>query len=152
MRKGPDLPGQLQVVITLDSSKVKYELFNHWYHRAYAKYRQIEIPLRDLEDFNSQNDSLRIRILDNHIHLVDKRYRLNKKVKHQRLAVSVDHMRKISLTYELTKQYEDIHFELYEHEELDLPMKEFKTLMNARIKEKIKQRQPNTNHQNRGSK
>jgi hypothetical protein len=45
-RKGSKFfPGHLEVVITVDSKNVRYELFNHWYSLSYAELRQITIPL-----------------------------------------------------------------------------------------------------------
>lgn len=138
-KKGSRLfPGHLHIVIEVDSSTVKYELFNHWYSWSYVQYRQLTIPLDRLDDFNSNNDSLQIKILDNKVKLIDKRYKLNRKIKHQKICALPSTMRKISYACELTKEHPELrHFELYEREELSLPENEFKRLIKERLAEKI---------------
>ncbi len=141
-RKGTRLlPGHLHIVMTVDSSNVRYELFNHWYSRAYAQLRDMTIPLDRLAAFNAQIDSINIEVFNNYVRLTDKNAKIKKKIKHQYLCAFPDYMRKISFAYEITKPYKDIHFELYYPEELELPMSAFKPLMKERLKETIEQQQ-----------
>ena len=139
-RKGSKFfPGHLDIVITVDSNKLRYELFNHWYSWSYAKLRQLAIPLDSLEMFNISNDSIKIELQNNKVKLVDKKYRLKRKIKHRNLCVSPETMRKVSFAYEVSGKQEDLrHFELYEREDLNLSETEFKQLIMINLKEKIK--------------
>ncbi|MBA7572258.1 hypothetical protein ES708_14034 [subsurface metagenome] len=106
---------------------MRYELFNHWYSGSYAELRQIKIKLDTLERFNLSNDSISIIILDNKILLTDKRFHINKKIKHKNLCTSPENMRKISYAYKVSSDYENIrHYELYKSEDLNLSEDEFK--------------------------
>ena len=141
-RKGSKFfPGHLDIVITVDSENLRYELFNHWYSQAYAELRQMTISLDSLESFNLNNDTIGIELLNEKIKLVDKKYGLNRKVKHRRLCAHPEKMRKISFAYEISRKYEYIrHFELYEREDFKLPEEEFENLVKKNLKEKIKER------------
>ncbi|MFN2430474.1 MAG: hypothetical protein ABR574_10690, partial [Cryomorphaceae bacterium] len=139
-RKGPKFfPSHLDIAITVDSNQIRYELFDHWYSWSYAELRQITIPLDSLEMLNNQNDSITIELLNNKIKLIDKRYRLKRKIKHRNLCASPETIRKISFAYEVSSKQEDLrHFELYEREDLELNEKEFKELVMKNLKEKRK--------------
>lgn len=115
------VPGHLDIVITVDSHQVKYELFNHWYSRSYAELRQVTIHLNDLDRFNQENDTLNIQIYKNVVQLKDARYALDKRIKHRNVCYSVEDMRKISYAQELSESELGLrHFDLYEAEDLKL--------------------------------
>jgi hypothetical protein len=95
-------PGHLDIVVSVDNGVLRYELFNHWYAGSYAELQQMKIKLDSLNMFNQSNDSISIKILDNKIQLKDKRYRINKKVKHKNLCASPEKMRKISFAYRIS--------------------------------------------------
>lgn len=96
------------------------------------------MPLNDLEKFNNQNDTLKIRILNNKIHLKDKKYKLNRNIKHQKLCASIDKMRKISYASELAKGHDNVlHFHLFTPEELELPEDHFRRLVKKKLDIKI---------------
>lgn len=144
-RKGSRFfPGHLHVVISVDSNVVHYELFNHWYSWSYAQIRDIKVPINKLGSYNKQNDTLSIIVLENKVKLVDKRNKLNRKVKHQRLCASIENMRKISYANSIAEKYVDMaHFHLYKHDDLDLLEEEFKKLVDRNLAEEIKKRQAN---------
>lgn len=144
-RKGLSFfPGHLHLVITVDSNEVHYQLFNHWYSLSYAQYRDIKIPISDLAKYNEQNDTLTIVLLDNKIELIDKKYKLNRKVKHQKLCASVETMRKISYANSLAEKHEGImHYQLYESKDLELTEEEFKNLVDIKLEEEIKKQHAN---------
>jgi len=127
-RKGSKFfPGHLDIFITIDKNELRYELFNHWYTGSYAQLRQITIKLDSLEKFNFTNDSITISILKNKVHLTDKKFRINKNVKHRSLCTSIESMRKISYAYKVSSDYEKImHYDLYKSEDLNLSEEEFK--------------------------
>jgi hypothetical protein len=81
-------PGHLDIVITVDNNVLRYELFNHWYYGSYAELRQISINLDNLERFNQSNDTISIKIFGDKIHLIDKSFRINKKIRHKNLCAS----------------------------------------------------------------
>lgn len=139
-RKGSKFfPGHLEVVITVDSKNVRYELFNHWYSLSYAELRQITIPLDSLNEFNQKNDSLKIEIRKGRVKLVDKKYRLSRKIYHRNLCASASTMRKISFAYKISSQQKNIrHFELYDREDLKLEEEEFRKKVFGKLKEKTK--------------
>lgn len=129
-------PGHLHMVIYVDSSEIHYELFNHWYSLSYAQYRDIKIPKSELALYGEQNDTLTIVILDNKIKLVDKRNKLNIKVKNQKLCASVATMKKISYANSIAENHEGMmHFHLYEREDIDLTEEEFKKLVDKNLEE-----------------
>ena len=120
-------PGHLDIVISIDSNNLRYELFNHWYYRSYTELRQMTIPLDNLEKYNLSNDSISIKILDKKIHLTDKRYNLNRKIRHRTLCISPTNMRKISFAYNVSSGYKNIsHYELYKRDDLNLNEDDFK--------------------------
>ena len=128
----------------VDSTEIHYQLFNHWYSLSYAQYRDIKIPINELDNYGENNDTLNIIMLDNKIKLVDKRNKLDRKIKHQRLCASVETMRKISYANSVAEKYEDmIHFHLYEHDDLKLTEEEFKKLVDKNLEEEIKKRHAN---------
>ena len=127
-RKGSRFfPGHLDIVITVDTKFIRYELFNHWYSRSYAECRQITIPLNGINTFNQSNDTIKIELRKNKVKLVDKKYRLSRNIRHKNLCASSAIMRKIAFAYTISNHYKDIrHFELYEDEDLRLNEEEFK--------------------------
>lgn len=132
-------PGHLHVVITMDSSIIHYQLFNHWYCLSYAQYRDIRIPINELDKFNNENDTLTIIVLDDKVKLIDKRNNLDRKIRHQRLCASVETMRKISYANKLAERHENMmHFHLYDRDDLKLTEEEFKKLVEKNLEEKIK--------------
>jgi hypothetical protein len=139
-RKGSKFfPEHLDIVITIDNKNVRYELFNHWYSLSYAELRQITIPLNSLNEFNQKNDSIKIEFQKGKVKLVDKKYRLSRKIKHRNLCASVSTMRKISFAYKLSSKQKNIrHFELYDLEDLTLEKEEFKKKVMEKLKEKTK--------------
>jgi len=138
-RKGSKFfPGHLDIIITVDNKNVRYELFNHWFSLSYAELRQITIPLDSLNEFN-QKDSIKITLHKGKAKLVDKKYRLSRKIKHRNLCASASTMRKISFAYKLSSIHKDVsHFELYNREDLTMDEEEFKKKVMAKLKEKIR--------------
>ena len=139
--KGPRLfPGHMHVIISVDSNVVHYQLFNHWYTRSYAQYRDIVIPIDDLDNFNSENDTLAIVLHDNKIKLKDERNGLNMNIKHKKLcSQNPDQMRKISYAYSLSEKHEDIrHFDLYEEEDLESTEADFKERVNQTLEQLLR--------------
>lgn len=145
--KGPRFfPGHLHIVISVDSAEIHYQLFNHWYTRSYAQYRDLKIPINELDSYDEKNDTLTILILHNKIKLVDKRNKINKKVKHQKLCASVDTMRKISYANSVAEKHEDMmHFHLYDHDDLKLKEDEFIKCINKNAEKEILKQQTNGN-------
>lgn len=139
-RKGSKFfPGHLDIVVTVNNKNVRYELFNHWYSLSYAELRQITIPLDSLNEFNQKNDSIKIELHNGRVKLVDKKYRLSRRIKHGNLCASASTMRKISFAYKLSSKHKDIrHFELYNHEDLKLDEEDFKKKVIKKLKEKTK--------------
>lgn len=139
-RKGSKFfQGHLEIVITIDSNSVRYELFNHWYSLSYTELRQITIPIDSLNEFNLKNDSIQIEILNGNVKLIDKKYQLSAKIKHKKLCVSASTMRKISFAYKVSSEHTNIkHYELYDNEDLKLDEEEFKKKVLERLKEKTK--------------
>ena len=120
------LPGHVDIVITVDNENVRYEMFEHWYTRSFAEMRQVTITLDNLNKFNEENDTIQLKIFGKYVQLVDKKYNVNKKIKHKKTCTSVEKMRKISYAYKISSQYENIrHYELYTESDLDLPEHEF---------------------------
>jgi hypothetical protein len=132
-------PGHLHVAISVDSTVIHYQLFNHWYNESYAQERDIVIPFSELQKYESQNDTLTIIVLNDKVKLIDKRYKLNRKVKHQKLCVSIDTMRKISYANSVADKHKSIrHFDLFEQDDLKLTEQEFKKVVDKNIEEKRK--------------
>ncbi|WKK84060.1 hypothetical protein QYS48_17790 [Marivirga arenosa] len=144
-RKGSRFfPGHLHIVMQVDSTEIHYQLFNHWYSLSYAQSRDIKIPINKLEDYGEQNDTLTIIVHDKKVKLIDKRNKLDRKIKHQKLCASVETMRKISYANSIAEKYDDMmHFYLYEREDLELTEEEFKKLVDNNLKEEIKKRHAN---------
>lgn len=149
-RKGSKFfPGHLDIVITIDNDNIRYELFNHWYSHAYAELRQMTISLDSLESFNINHDTIKIELKNEKIKLVDKKYRLSRKVKHRQLCTSPDIMRKISFACEVSSKYENIrHFDLYKREDYKLTEKEFENLVEKNLQNRIKKQHANQPPQN----
>ena len=97
-------PGHQDIVVTIDNGILRYELFNHWYSGCYAELRQMKFKLDSLDLFNQTNDSISIKIRDDKIQLKDKRYGINKKIRHKNLCTSPENMRKISFAYILSSK------------------------------------------------
>lgn len=132
------------MVISVDSTEIHYQLFNHWYSLSYAQNRDIKIPINELDNYGEQNDTLTIIMLDNKIKLVDKRNKLDRKIKHQKLCASVETMRKISYANSIAEKHEAMmHFHLYDHDDLKLTEEEFIKLINKNLEEEIKKRHAN---------
>ncbi len=144
-RKGSRFfPGHLHIVINIDSTEVHYQLFNHWYSLSYAQYRDIKIPFSELEKYGKENDTLSIIVLDSKVKLIDKRNKLDQRIKHQKLCASVETMRKISYANSIAQKHDDMmHFHLYEYEDLELTEEEFKELVDKNLEEEIKKRHAN---------
>ena len=130
-KKGPRfMPGHYHVIIHVNSTTVRYELFNHWYNQSYAQYRDLSIPIDSLAAFNATNDSLQIILKDDQVKLIDRKFKLNKTVKQTRLCAKTQEMRKISYAYTIANKSEGIKFyDLYQNEALKLPIAEFKALV-----------------------
>ena len=138
-RKGTKFfPGHLDIAITIDEKNVKYELYNHWYSGTYSQLRQIEIPIDSLEHFNQRNDSITIKITNNKVKLTDKRYKLNRKVKHTNLCNSTENMRKISFAVDLALHHSIGPHGLYLYEDLKLEEFEFKQKVLGNLSKKGK--------------
>ena len=126
-RKGSKFfPGHFDIVVTINNENIKYELFNHWYSGSYAELREINIIKSEIEKFNLNSDSLKIEINKNSVRIIDKKYKINKKIKSRKLCTSKENMRKISFAYEIAKKNNLRHFSLYNYEDLKLPEEEFK--------------------------
>ena len=131
-------PGHLDIVISTDNTDLRYEVFNHWYYGLYSELRQMTIPLDSLNNFNATNDSIKILLSDKCIKLTDKKFKLNKSIKHVKLCVSADIMRKISFADKLSSQHDPIrHYELYETEDLNLSETEFRQIVLKNLDMKI---------------
>lgn len=139
-RKGPKFfPAHLDMVITLDNGGVRYELFNHWYTLSYAELRQIKIPLDSLTAFNQKSDSLQIMLHNGRVKLIDKKYRLSRKMGHRNLCASASTMRKIAFACSLVGKQQGIrHFELYDREDLKLDEDEFRKKVIGKLREMTK--------------
>lgn len=136
-RKGSKFfPGHLDVVLTVENDTLQYEVFNHWYASSYATLRDLNIPLDNLAQFNQNNDSIKITMQRGKIKLIDKKYRLSKTIKHSTLCAPITTMRKIAFAYSLSEQANIRHFELYNHEDLQLNEEEFKKKVLGNLKEK----------------
>jgi len=130
-RKGLKIfPGHLEIVITLKKNYLKYELFNHWYTGSYAKLRDLEIPINEIQKQNNIN----FEIVKNGIYLKDEKYHINKKIKTKNLCTSLEKMRKISYAYEIAQKNKLKHFELYDTEDLKLSEEEFYNKVNENLK------------------
>lgn len=124
-------PGHLDIVVTIDTNVLRYELFNHWYSGSYAELRQIFIKKDSLELFNQSNDTISFNLLDNKIHLIDKRFGINKKIRHKKLCTSLENMRNISYAYKVSSKNGEISpYELYDWEDLKLSEEEFVKIVN----------------------
>ncbi len=134
-RKGSKFfPGHLEIVVTIDKNIIRYELFNHWYSGSYAELRQILMNIDDLDQFNQSNDTISIKLLDNNIHLVDKGFRINKKIRHKKLCASSEKMRKISYAYKVSSKNGKVsHYNLYKLEDLKLSEEEFIKIVNHNL-------------------
>lgn len=138
-RKGTKFfPGHQDMAITVTDSTVRYELFNHWYVMSYAELRQLTISKDSLDLFGNSNDTLQIKLTDKYVKLIDKRYKLTRKVKRTRLCVSPETMRKISFAYSQSIKYDNIGpHGLYEDNDLDLSEEEFKKIVIKNLNEII---------------
>ncbi|MEQ8239519.1 MAG: hypothetical protein RIA69_09925 [Cyclobacteriaceae bacterium] len=137
-------PGHLHTVISLDSSEIHYQLFNHWYNLSYAQLRDITIPINALGNYGVQNDTLSFIIQNRKMKLIDKRNKLNQKVKHQKRCASTEIMRKISYAHSMAERHEDMmHFHLYEQDDLKQSEEMFKKLVNKNFEEETKKRPAN---------
>jgi len=134
-RKGPDLPGHLDIVITIYNDTLRYELFNHWYTDSYAELRQITIPINEI----STNDSIIFKINEKSIHLIDEKYGINKQIKQTKRYFSATKMRKISYAHKVASENGLMHYNLYTHEDLMLGEDEFYKKINSNL-EIIKQK------------
>ena len=134
-RKGSRFfPGHLHIVIGVDSTELHYQLFNHWYSLSYAQYRDIKIPISELDNYGMKNDTLRILMLDNKIKLVDKRNKLDRKINHQMACASIETMRKISYANSVAEKHEGMkHFQLYGHDDLKLTEEDFINLIDKNV-------------------
>lgn len=139
-KKGPRfMPGHRHIVISVDGDEIHYQLFNHWYAISYAQHRDISISMSEIEKYGKQNDTMSIILKDNKIKLTDKRYKLKKTIKHQKLCESVENMRKISYAHLIASKYDEIkHFHLYELEDLDLSEEEFIRIVDVNLEEELK--------------
>ena len=98
------------------------------------------IPLDSVKEFNLKNDSIKIILQQGKVKLVDKKYRLSRKVKHRDLCTSPSNMRKISWACEKAYKYNGIeHYELYKREDLNLEEEEFKKKVLMTLDQKTKQ-------------
>ena len=128
-------PGHLDISITIDKNNLRYELFNHWYNCSYSEIRQITINLDSLEWFNNRNDTIAINILNNKVHLIDKKFRINKNIKHRKLCTSTENMRKISYVYKISSEFEYPNpYYLYILEDPNLNEDEFKKKVLKKLK------------------
>lgn len=126
-RKGSKFfPGHFDIVVTMNNENIKYELFNHWYSGSHTELRKITIAKNEIEKFNFNNDSIKIEINKNSVRIIDKKYKLNKKIKSRKLCTSKENMRKISFACEIAKKNNLGHFSLYNYEDLKLNEEEFK--------------------------
>jgi hypothetical protein len=124
-------PGHLDIVVAIDTNVLRYELFNHWYSGSYAELRQLSINVDSLDLFNQSNDTISFNLLDNKIHLIDKRFGINKKIRHKKLCASPENMRKISYAYKVSSTNGKItNYELYDWEDLKLSEEEFVKIVN----------------------
>jgi len=138
-RKGTKFfPGHQDMAITVTDSTVRYELFNHWYVMSYAELRQLTISKDSLDFYGNSNDTLQIKLTDKYVKLIDKRYKLTRKVKRTRLCVSPETMRKISFAYSQSLKYDNIGpHGLYEDHDLDLSEEKFKKVVIKNLNETI---------------
>lgn len=124
-------PGHLDIVVTIDTNVLRYELFNHWYSGSYSELRQLSIRKDSLKLFNQLNDTISFNLLDNKIHLIDKRFGINKKIRYKKLCASPDNMRKISYACKVSSMNGKIsHYELYDWEDLKLSEEKFVKIVN----------------------
>lgn len=119
-------PGHLEIVLTIDSNSVRYELFNHWYSGSFAEMRQIKISLDSIEHFNASNDTISIDLHGKYAYLTDRKYNIKKKIDHTKLCTSTERMRKISYAYRISTQLTNIrHYQLYNDRDLELSESDF---------------------------
>ena len=130
-RKGLNLPGHLDIAITIDDETLRYELFNHWYTDAYTELRQIIIPINDINKYNS--DSIAFKINGNFFHLIDKKYNIDKRLKISKRNTSIEKMRKISYAYKIAKENGLKHYDLYKRKDLELNENEFYKKVNSTL-------------------
>jgi len=140
-RKGLNLPGHIDIAITIDSDTLRYELFNHWYTDSFEELKQIIIPLKDIKMYDSTNDSITIDLNEEYVYLVDKKYGISQKIKNNKSSVSVERMRKISYAHKIAKENGLRHFDLYIFEDLKLNESEFRKKAEANLKAIIKAEQ-----------
>lgn len=97
---------------------------------SYAELRQLTIAKDSLDFYGKSNDSLQIKLSEKYIKLIDKRYKLNRKIKRTRLCVSPEIMRKISFAYSQSLKYDNIGpHGLYEDKDLDMSEEDFKKIV-----------------------
>jgi hypothetical protein len=140
-KKGSRLfPGHWHSVIIVNDEHVHYQLFNHWYSRAYAQLRDTIIPLNEVVSFNkdkSTKSTIMLSISKKKIRLIDDVYGIKHSLKRKKLCADLDTMRKISFAYEYSKKNENVHFqELYTQAELELGEEEFKIVVQRNFQNK----------------
>ncbi|AHM62791.1 hypothetical protein D770_22730 [Flammeovirgaceae bacterium 311] len=70
-RKGTKFfPGHYDIAISIDSTNLRYELYNHWYAGVYSELRQVTVPLDSIEFYNKSNDSISFHMLKDKVRLV----------------------------------------------------------------------------------
>lgn len=136
-RKGSKFfPGHFDIILTIDSNCIRYELFNHWYTGCYAELRQMKIQIDSLEVFNQSNDTVEIKLLSNRIQLKDKKFNIFKEVKKTKLCASPEKMRKISYAYKIAEANQLGPQSLYSFEDLNLSEIEFEKKVKENLKHK----------------
>lgn len=138
--KGSKLfPFHVDIVISVDSAHIRYEVFHHWYSVSYAELRQINIPTDSLAVFNSSQDTLQILFNKKYVLLDDKTLGISQKIRHGKLCTSADRMRKISFAYAQSSKHTGIqHFHLYKNEDLELSEEEFRKVVLNNLRLKLK--------------
>ncbi|MEQ8364785.1 MAG: hypothetical protein RH948_18065 [Cyclobacteriaceae bacterium] len=132
-------PGHMDISISENNDTIRYELFNHWYSWSYAELRQMSIATSELENWN-QDDSLRItRLKSGNFKLKDRRYKLNRTIKHRKICASTETMRKISFAYKISKKNGLGHLALYDRTDLQLSEHEFQELVLSNLSETKKE-------------
>jgi hypothetical protein len=72
--------------------------------------------------------------LGDKIHLIDKGFRINKKIRHKNLCALPENMRKISYAYKVSSSNGKIsHYDLYEWDDLKLSEEEFIKIVNENM-------------------
>ncbi len=134
-RVGPRfLPGHYSIFITIDSTQLTYEVYQHWYVKSYATYRDLTIPLDSLSNFDVHNDSLQITIKSNKVRVKDKTLRINRRIKHRKVCTNAAVMRNISYAVKIAQPHENIHhLRLFESADLNMSYDEFKAHVDQKL-------------------